>query len=92
MALSFDSEALRTLIREVLEEVVDMIGWPAGRIALDEAEAAAACGVARHVLRDLRLAGRIKGRKLGRKVVYTRQDLLRAFDAISEQADRETEA
>jgi hypothetical protein len=75
------------LIQEVLAEA-GPIDWPAGRVALDEAEAARACGVARHVLRDLRLSGRIKGRKLGRKIVYTRQDVLAALEAVDTD-DRE---
>ena len=82
MEISFDKEALRGLIEEVLTEVIGVVDWPAGRVALDEAEAARACGVARHVLRDLRLSGRIRARKLGRKVVYTREDLMRAIDSL----------
>ena len=81
LEISFDREVLRELIQEVLVEV-GPIDWPAGRVALDETEAARACGVARHVLRDLRLSGQIQARKLGRKVVYTREDLLRAMESI----------
>jgi len=58
------------------------VDWPNGRLALDEAEAARACGVGRHVLRDLRLAGKIKARKLGKKVIYTRTDLLIALGIV----------
>lgn len=79
MEISLNKEALRELIQEVL----------AGRIALDEAEAARACGVSRHVLRDLRLSGQIQTRKLGRKVVYTREDLMRALGKTSEQVSRD---
>ena len=87
MRLQFDQDELRDLVREVVTEVVTAIDWPPGRLALDDAEAAQACGVARHVLRDLRLTGKIKGRKLGRKVVYTRDDLL----AILTDLDADTQ-
>lgn len=82
MQISLDREAIRELVQEVLTEIGGVMDWPAGRVALDEAEAARACGVARHVLRDLRLSGQIKARKLGRKVVYTREDLMRALGGI----------
>ena len=81
MRLHFDSDEFRSLIREVVAETLSAIDWPEGRVALDEAEAATACGVGRHVLRDLRLAGKIEARKLGKKSVYTRADLLKALGA-----------
>ncbi len=77
--LTFDRTLLRELVEEVLREAFSALDWPAGRIALDEAEAAQACGVGRHVLRDLRLSGAIKAQKIGRKFVYTRNDLLAAL-------------
>ena len=79
--LTFDRTLLRELIEEVLRETLSVLDWPAGRIALDEAEAAQACGVRRHVLRDLRLSGAIKAQKIGRKFVYTRKDLLSALQS-----------
>ena len=84
MQLSVDPEEVRSIVREIVNQVLSAIDWPNGRVALDEAEAAQACGVGRHVLRDLRLAGKIKGRKLGRKIVYTREDLLNALSAANE--------
>jgi hypothetical protein len=80
MRIALDGSELRPLIREVVAEVLQSIDWPEGRVALTEAEAAQACGVNRHVLRDFRLAGRITGRRLGKKIVYTRQDLLNALN------------
>ena len=91
MELHFNSEEMQDLIRQVVAEVLSAIDWPAGRLALDEAEAARACGVGRHVLRDLRYAGKIQARKLGKKVIYTRTDLLRALGVAtveSQAADR----
>ena len=70
MHLQLDPDEFKDLIRQVVGEVLTAIDWPAGRLALTEEEAALACGVGRHVLRDLRLAGKIRGRKLGKKTVY----------------------
>lgn len=83
MQICFEASEMRALIHEVVREVLSELGWPEGRLALDEAEAARACGVCRHVLRDLRLGGKITARKLGRKVLYTRKDLLRALADLS---------
>lgn len=82
--LTFDRHILRVLVEDVLRETMGVLDWPAGRVALDEAEAAQACGVRRHVLRDMRLSGQIKAQKLGRKFVYTRADLLTALRSSQE--------
>ena len=82
MHLQLDPDEFKDLIRQVVGEVLTAIDWPAGRLALTEEEAALACGVGRHVLRDLRLAGKIRGRKLGKKTVYQRSDLLAALCTI----------
>ena len=82
MQIKFEREEFRCIVRELLKEVLVAMGWPAGRIALDEAKAAEACGVERHVLRDLRLAGKIPARRLGRKIVYLPSDLIAALDSL----------
>ncbi len=82
MQIRFDTDEIRETIRQVVAEVLATIDWPAGRLSLTESEAAAACGVGRHVLRDLRLAGTLRARKLGKKVVYTRTDLLAALEIV----------
>ncbi len=46
------------------------------------------CAAPRHVLRDLRLSGKIKSRKLGRKTVCTRPEVLAALEAVGAD-DRE---
>jgi hypothetical protein len=79
MRLEFAKTEIEELVRQVVAEVLSAIDWPQGRIALDEQEAAKACGVNRHVLRDLRLSGKLKTKKLGRKVVYCRDDLIRVL-------------
>jgi len=86
MQVSFDADELRQVIREILTEVLSAINWPAGRVALTEAEAALAWGVGRHVLRDLRLSGKIRGRKLGKKVIYLHSDLVAALAASNGDA------
>ena len=80
MRLLLDTDDLREMVSAVVTETLSALDWPDGRMALTEQEAAAACGVARHVLRDMRLAGKINGRKLGRKILYTRSDLLEALN------------
>ena len=87
--LTFDRTLLRELVEEVLREAFSALDWPAGRIALDEAEAAQACGVRRHVLRDLRLSGAIRAQKIGRKFVYTRADLLTALSTNQGTSNQE---
>jgi len=85
MEFHLNTNEMRELVSQVVAEALAVIDWPAGRVALGEAEAARACGVGRHVLRDLRLAGKIEAIKLGRKIVYRRGDLLRAFDDLGQQ-------
>lgn len=85
MELLLNPDELRPLVRQVVVEVLSAIDWPQGRIALTEAEAAEACGVARHVLRDLRLAGKITGHRLGKRVIYTRNDLVAALNELTDE-------
>lgn len=47
-----------------------------GRLTDVEGTAASLLGVPRHTLRDLRLSGRIRASRLGKRVVYTRDSLL----------------
>ena len=75
-----DIHDLRPLISAVVGEVLDRtrddqlrLGQ---RIAFTEAEAASLLGVPRHTLRDCRLRGEISGSLVGKRIVYTRDDLL----------------
>lgn len=86
MHLELKDEAFAELVREIVRRTVAELCWPPDRIALTEPEAAAVCGVGRHVLRDLRLAGRLAGTRLGRKVVYTRTQLLDGIESIQDAA------
>jgi DNA-binding FadR family transcriptional regulator len=89
MHFELENDELRTLVRAVVAETLASCDWPPGRVSLTESEAAEACGVGRHVLRDLRLAGRVKARRLGRKIVYTRDDLLGALNGAADQRSGE---
>ena len=61
-----------------------MPGWPAGRVSLEEREAAEAVGVPYHVLRDARLRLRLPHSKVGRTVVYTAEQLRRGLDRMEQ--------
>lgn len=80
MHLELDAKSLRPIIAEVVSATLSQRPeelLPAQRLAFPEAEAAALCGVPKHVLRDARLRGEVSGRLLGKKVVYERGELLR---------------
>ena len=79
MKFELDEKDLRQLVSQVVQQTLTALDWPQGRLTLTEVEAAAACGVGRHVLRDLRLLGKLKHVRLGKKVVYRRSDLIEAF-------------
>lgn len=84
--LTVDNDDIQALVREVVSATLATLDWPIGRVALTESEAAQACGVGRHVLRDLRIRGRIRAHRLGKRIVYTRDDLLKAIDGASHRA------
>lgn len=85
--LILDKNELGELVREVIAEIFPGLDWPTGRLTLTEEEAANACGVGRHVLRDLRLAGRLKGHRLGKRVVYSRDNILEFLASRPEAAE-----
>ena len=74
--IQVDPADLRPMVETVVREIFGLLDWPPGRLALTEPEAAQAIGVPRHVLRDARLTGELLGRRVGRRVVYTRSDLI----------------
>ena len=82
IALSVDEDALRGVFQTILQESAASVDWPEGRLTLSEAEAALACGVGRHVLRDARLAGHLAHRRINRRVFYARQDLLEYLERV----------
>lgn len=68
---------IAAIVGEVLERTNGHSDKLNGRLAFPEAEAATLCGVPKHVLRDARLRGEVRGRMCGKKVVYERGELLR---------------
>ena len=81
LLLPVSAEALRPLLRELVAEAVAQLqahqAAAGDKVASSEAEAARLLGVNEHVLRDERLRGRIAASQIvGRRIRYTRQDLL----------------
>ena len=64
-------------VRATLEEIRSDEQKLNGRLGFPEAEAASLLGLERHVLRDCRLRGEIAARKCGKKMVYSRETLIR---------------
>ena len=75
----------RPLIEQVVTETMRRLEAErvklSGRLAYPEAEAAALIGVERHVLRDARLRREIEASRVGKRIVYTRDELLRFLHA-----------
>jgi hypothetical protein len=82
VAVTFDAEALRPLIAEVVREVLaqveaDRARFPESRLCYTEEEAAALLNLEAHQLRDERRRGRITASKIvKRRVRYLRENLL----------------
>lgn len=79
VTLTLSPDVLRPLVQSVLAETGHFPGWPAGRLSLDEHEAAAAIGLEPHVLRDARIRCKLPHDRFGRTVVYTSKQLTAAF-------------
>lgn len=79
LTIAINADALRPLLEAVVIDVLARVATD-GRIAYSETEAAALLGVARHVLRDARLDGKVRATKVGRGVRYTRHELLRLLN------------
>lgn len=81
--ITIPTEWLRPLVEEILKAVDGIPGWPLGRVALEEKEAAACLGVKPHVLRDARLQHKLPHTRVGRTVTYTADQLRTALDRMS---------
>jgi hypothetical protein len=79
MKLQFDRDDLRPIVEAVVMETLQAMGdqQPNSRLGYTESEAAEAIGVKNHVLRDARLRGEIKARKVGKRYVYAADELRR---------------
>lgn len=82
LTLTLHKQVLSQLVELTVQQTLQELDWPANRLALTEEEAAKSCGVGRHVLRDQRQRGQITCRRIGKKIVYRRQDL---FDFLHDQ-------
>ena len=78
--IEFEESELRPLVERVVEQTVTRLmaehAQANGRIAFTEAEAATLVGVPRHSLRDARLRGEINASRIGRRIIYSREELL----------------
>ena len=81
MHVSINPADIQPLIEQVVHATIAqfhsdhaMLG---NRLAFPEAEAAALLGIRPHVLRDARLRGELAGSRVGKKVIYERDELLR---------------
>jgi hypothetical protein len=85
MQITLDDGDLEPLITKVVAKVLaqrEVNGEKLGdRLAYNEAEAAALLGVKAHVLRDCRLRGELVGSKVGKRVMYSRDTLLKFLAA-----------
>ena len=81
MKIVLEDTDLRPLIECVVAETVERLAEEkarmGNRLGYPEAEAAALIGVQRHTLRDCRLRGEIEGRLVGKRIVYSRDELIR---------------
>lgn len=72
---------IRAAVVAVLDELRDRDTGLGDRLAYPEAESAALLGIAPHCLRDCRLRGEIVGRFAGKKIIYSRSELVRFLEA-----------
>jgi hypothetical protein len=93
MRLDFSAADLHPIVVEVVHEVLRQHldhehQLQANRIGYTEGEAAALLGVQQYVLRDCRLRGEISARKVGKRFVYSRQELLKFLAAKDDSQSR----
>ena len=81
VTIEFNADDLRTLVRlvaaEVLAELEEERAKLGHKLAVREAEAGELLSVPGHVVRDLRLAGRLSGTPVGRRIRYEVDELRR---------------
>jgi len=83
--LEFSEDDLRRVAKPIVSQVLTELEAEreklGDRIGYTEPEAAALLGVRDHVLRDERLNGRIKARKVGKRYIYSRAALIRYLES-----------
>ncbi len=81
MKLDLDEAELQPIIVATVAATLDQLQADRqkldGRLAYSEPEAAALLGLRPHVLRDCRLRGELDGRRVGKRILYPRDELLR---------------
>jgi hypothetical protein len=81
MKLSFDEADLRPVIQQIVASTLIQIQSDEAklgdRLAYTEPQAAAILSIKPHVLRDARLRGEISGSRVGKRILYERDELLR---------------
>lgn len=81
MQIKFEDRDLEPLIQRVVTRVLDQRqvndATLGSRIGFTEAEAAGLLGMKPYVLRDARLRGEIVGSRIGKKIYYDRDELLK---------------
>lgn len=86
MHVALTDHDIRPIVAAAVEELLSRrqaaeVALDLERLAYPEAEAAAAMGVPQYVLRDCRLRGELQGRRVGKRVLYSRDELLRFLAA-----------
>ena len=81
MHVSFNPADIQPLIEQVVTATVAQLHADASalgdRLAFTEPEAAALLSLRPHQLRDCRLRGELSGSKVGKRILYERDELLR---------------
>lgn len=75
-----DIDILRREMRQLLAEVMEDLRRQDGKLGYSEAEAANLLSIKRHVLRDCRLRGEIRARRVGRSWRYSVDELRRFLE------------
>ena len=80
MNVTFDEKDLRPLVDLIVATAIERLSDERAefgdRLAYTEAQAAALLSVRPHVLRDARLRGEIAGCRLGKRVLYSHEQLV----------------
>lgn len=78
MNLQIDPAELLPLIRQTVAEVLATVATlPSDRLGFSEGEAAGLLGMRKCVLRDARLRGEVKAKRVGKQIYYSRDELTR---------------
>ena len=84
--INVDDDVLEPLVTRITKQVLAQLEEDrmklGGRIGFTLPEAAALIGVKPHVLRDARSRGEIRGRLVGKKLVFSRDELLRFVNEV----------